>query len=331
MRRAWLALGFGLAALWAVWALLLPASSSPEKATVSIPVGAGASAIGRELRRAGVVRSAWGFRLAAVLSGRQKKLKAGDYEVPKDLDVWQVAALLESGKSLLHRLLIREGLSAPQVAELLASQGLADKTRFLALARDQALAKRLRAVGPDLEGVLFPDSYQMARGLSEEAIIEMMVRRFHEKAPAGLLAQGSAIKLSPLQVLTMASIIEKEARAPQDRPMVSAVFRNRMRLKKRLESCATVRFTLGKYSGPVLYKDLDAASDYNTYRHFGLPPGPICSPGLASIEAALRPASTDALYFVAAGDGTHVFSRTLEEHAKAKSRYKKLKKGVVED
>ena len=330
MRRAALLLA-SLIALWSLWALALPCSIPAGKATVSIAVGQGASAIGRELERAGAVHSALGFRLAAALSGRQGRLKAGDYEVPSGLSPWEVAELLVSGRSLLQSFLIPEGLAAVQVAELLAGKGLADKKKFLALVADAALAKSLRSLGPTLEGVLFPDSYQIARGLPEKAVIEMMVRRFYEKVPASLLAKGGAIRLSPLQVLTMASVIEKEARLPDDRTMVSAVFRNRMRAKKRLESCATVRYALEKYTGPVLLKDLEAASPYNTYRNFGLPPGPICSPGLASIQAALAPTNTEAMYFVAAGDGRHVFSRTFEEHVAAKSRFKKLKKGVVED
>jgi UPF0755 protein len=159
----------------------------------------------------------------------------------------------------------------------------------------------------------------------------MMVTRFKEKVDVALLDQGARLHLRPLQVLTLASMIEKEARLDEERPKVARVFLNRRLKKMRLESCATIRFALNKYTGPVLFKDLDVVSPYNTYRHAGLPPGPICSPGLKSIEAAVNPAEGDWLFFVVAGDGTQIFSNTFEEHKKANLRYKKLKRGVVEE
>jgi UPF0755 protein len=226
---------------------------------------------------------------------------------------------------------VREGLSAAQVAAELQRQGLGSAQKFMDVVRDPAQAKALGVPGPTLEGALFPDTYFLPKGMDEAAVAKAMVERFHKKIPDELLAQGVAIKLTPLQVLTMASLIEKEAKLDEDRPLVSAVFRNRMRKKKRLESCASVRYAMGKYTGPLYNKDLLFASPYNTYQHFGLPPGPIANPGVKSVEAALHPAQSDALFFVVSGEGRHAFSDTYEQFLKDKAKYKRLRKGVVEE
>ena len=308
------------AALLGLGLTLLPASGSDERVEVSVPAGSGSRAIAHSLATAGAVRSAFAFRLACFFSGKGGKLKAGDYEVPKNLNAWGMVDILVSGKALQHRFLIPEGLAASQIAALLEEKKLASGARFLKLVKQRKL-----------EGYLFPDSYQFARGVPEESLINMMLARFKEKVPEALLARGARFNLKPLQVLTLASLIEKEARAEDERPKVARVFLNRRKQKKRLESCATVRYALNKYKGPVLFKDLDVDSPYNTYRHYDLPPGPICSPGLKSIEAAANPAEGDWMFFVVAGDGTQIFSSSFEEHKKAKLRYKRLKKGVVEE
>ena len=323
----------GLLAVWILWAFAMPANVA-DSTVVSIGVGQGASSISHTLAKAGLVHSALAFRLAARLSGDQSELKAGDYEVPGGLNVIQTLDLLVGGKALVHPFLVREGLSAKQLAALIESEGLGKADAFLAATRDPGLLKELAArqlPGDSAEGYLFPDTYNLPKGMDEKALVRLMVARFNQKVPPALLAEGAAIRLSPQQVMTMASIIEKEAKADKERPVVSAVFRNRMKLKKRLESCATVRYALDKWTGPLYNKDLLKPSPYNTYQNFGLTPGPICSPGLASIQAALHPVQTDALYFVVAGDGTHIFSKTYEEHLKAVARYKRLKKGVVDN
>jgi UPF0755 protein len=322
---------FGLLALgWIFWALALSAPVG-ETQVVTVAVGQGAGAIGHSLKAAGVVTSATGFKLAARLSGKQGQLKAGDYEVPGGLTVWQTLDLLVSGKTLVHPFLVREGTSAKQIAALLENQKLGKAEAFMRAVKDEKLVARLGVPGPTLEGYLFPDTYNLPKGMDERALAELMVGRFKQKVPSALLAQGGAIRLNPRQVMTMASLIEKEAKADSERPVVSAVFRNRMKQLKRLESCASVRYAFDKWTGPLYNKDLLKPSPYNTYQNFGLPPGPICSPGLKSIEAALHPVATDALYFVVAGDGKHIFSKTYGEHLIAVAKYKKTRKGVVEE
>jgi UPF0755 protein len=318
------------AAAWALWAFGLSGSTT-ESSVVSIGMGQGASSISHTLKDAGVVHSALAFRLAARLSGKQGQLKAGDYEVPPGLSVMQTLDLLVSGKTLVHPFLVREGLSGKQIAAALEKDGLGKASAFLEAMADPSLVAELGIPGPTVEGYLFPDTYQLPKGMNERALVRMMVERFKKMVPKDLLAQGAAIRLNSAQVITMASLIEKEAKADKERPVVSAVFRNRMKQKKRLESCATVRFAFDKWTGPLYNKDLLRPSPYNTYQVFGLPPGPICSPGLASIRAALHPVQTDAMYFVVAGDGTHIFSKTYEQHLAAVARYKKLKKGVVDN
>ena len=329
MRKAILGIVAILAA-WGLWALFA-SSSLDQSQVVSISVGQGAGAISRSLAEAGAVRSALVFRVAVRLTGQQGALKAGDYEVPPGLNTLQTLELLVSGKTLVHRFLVREGLSAKQIAALLQEQKLANAAKFMTVVKDEGFTKELGLPGPTLEGYLFPDTYQVAKGLDEKALARLMVARFKQKVPDAMLAQGAAIKLTPRQVMSMAALIEKEAKADKERPLVSGVFRSRMKQKKRLESCASVRYALDKWTGPLYNKDLLAVSPYNTYQNFGLPPGPICSPGLASINAALHPVQTDALYFVVAGDGTHIFSKTYEEHLAAKARWKKLKKGIVDE
>jgi UPF0755 protein len=311
-------------------ALLLPAAP-PEHCVVSVPLGAGLGTVARELKKAGAIHSALAFKWLARLKGVSGDIKAGDYAVPPGLNAFGTLDLLVSGRSLMHPLLVREGLSAAQIGAALESQGLGSARRFMDAVRDPSELAKLKVPGPSLEGYLFPDTYFLPRGMDEAAVAELMVARFHQKVPDSLLAEGAAIRLKPAQVMAMASLIEKEAKVESERPMVSAVFRNRMRLKKRLESCASVRYALNKWTGPLYNRDLLAKSPYNTYQNFGLPPGPICSPGLASIEAALHPAATDAMYFVVAGDGTQIFSKTYAEHLKAKARWKRLKKGVVDE
>ena len=325
-----LALSAGLLALLALAAWTIPAHP-PEGTVVSVPLGAGLGRVTAELKKAHAIHSAFAFKLLARLGGHSGDIKAGDYAVEPGLNAFQTLGLLVDGHSMMHAFLVREGLGAAQVAGELERQGLGSAAKFMAVVRDPAQAKALGVPGPTLECALFPDTYFLPKGMDEAAVAAAMVARFHKKIPDDLLAQGAAIKLTPLQVLTMASLIEKEAKLDDDRPMVSAVFRNRMRLKKRLESCASVRYALGKYTGPLYNKDLLVKSPYNTYQNFGLPPGPIANPGVKSVEAALHPAETDALFFVVAGDGSHHFSKTYDDFLAAKARWKRLKKGVVEE
>jgi UPF0755 protein len=315
--------------------LLLPGLTclAEESARVfSVPARASAGKIARDLKAQGFIDSELLFKAGVLLSGSRGKLKAGEYEIPAGATWWGILSIIKSGKSMTHPFVVPEGYSLGQIAQVLSSKGLANPLVFMALAKNIEIARKLSVTAsPDLEGYLFPDTYQIPRGYGEERILAMMVGRFHEKVPSDLLGKGRAKGMSPHQVLSLASIVEREVRADAERPKVASVFYNRMRQDKRLESCATVRYAMGKFEGPLLSEDLQFRSPYNTYRHRGLPPGPICSPGLKSIQAAAEPALTDFLFFVVSKNGEHVFSRTFDEHKRAKFRYKaKVRAGVIE-
>ena len=203
----------------------------------------------------------------------------------------------------LMRVTFPEGWTARQMAALLESRGVTSAAGFLAEVRK----------GP-WEGFLFPDTYFLEQGLSPLQVISRLIRRFHEKAPGDMIAQANILRVTYRQIVMMASLVEKEARAPQERAVIAGVFYNRLRKRWRLESCATVQYALGAWKPQLTYKDLEVESPYNTYRHYGLPPGPICNPGAAALEAAAHPAATDMMFFVSNGQGTHRFSRYYEEH-----------------
>jgi UPF0755 protein len=173
------------------------------------------------------------------------------------------------------------------------------------------------------EGFLFPDTYFFEQRIAAPQVIDRMIHRFHEKEPKDLLSQGKAMRLSYLQVVTLASLVEKEARVPDERPLIAGVYLNRLHKHMRMEADPTVQYALGGWKPQLTYKDLDVDSPYNTYRHAGLPPGPICNPGLASLEAASHPAQTDMLFFFAEGGGKHRFSKDYKEHMAAQKEMRK--------
>jgi UPF0755 protein len=214
-----------------------------------------------------------------------------------------------------------EGYSIHQAAELLEQKGYFKRSGFLEKCRDTALLGRLGLSGPSVEGYLFPATYNLARGGSEEQLISQMVGQF-EKRYAELAAGGAgAGGLSRHAVVTLASLIEKEAVSADEKPLISSVFHNRLRIGMPLQSDPTAVYGVRAFAGKVTRADIDRPSPYNTYLIKGLPPGPIGNPGAGALEAALHPAATQYLYFVARQDGTHQFSRTLEEHNRAVHRY----------
>ncbi len=292
---------------------------------LDIPTGAGTAAIGRQLQAAGVVRSAALFRYWALLSGQARRLQAGEYAFPPHAGLSEVVRQLAEGRTLKHAFTIPEGFTARQIADKLEAEGLARAGEFLAVVNDPALAADWHVPAPGLEGFLFPDTYEIPKGWTARQIARRMVDRFHEQTGESLWAAGRAQGLSPLQIVTLASIIEREVRVPAERPRVASVFYNRLRARQRLESCATVLYSLGRTGGDLSLEDLQTRSPYNTYRHRGLPPGPIGNPGLSSLQAAAHPAQTKYLYFVVGEDGHHIFSEDFETHKRAKWAHKRLR------
>jgi UPF0755 protein len=282
------------------WTTVSPA---PAKVVAfQIRKGLAAHAIARDLHDQGLLRYPWSFLVWVKLFGHPGVLKPGVYELSTHDSSWTIFKKFCAGPPLV-RVTFPEGWTAKQMAALLDARGVVPSADFLAIVDKE---KR--------EGFLFPDTYFFEQGLPADRVIARLTERFKEKVPVDFQNRATAMKLSYGQLVTMASIVEREARAPQERPVIAGVFYNRLRKHWYLESCATVEYALGAWKPRLTYKDLEVNSPYNTYRHGGLPPGPICNPGAAALDAAAHPAQTDMMFFVADGHGTHQFSRYYNEH-----------------
>ncbi|MDP2871781.1 MAG: endolytic transglycosylase MltG [Bacillota bacterium] len=303
---------------------------SADSEIVAVPYGHSTTQIADLLETKGLIRSARAFRRWTVVSGTSGSLHAGEYTISYGMSTPQIVARMARGQVVLHPITIPEGYNAAQIAALLEQRGFADQARFHEALRSAANSGLLPAgfassrpaqVRFPLEGYLFPDTYHVYRGITEGELVRIMVGRFKAAMSPALEERARELKLTPSQVITLASIIEREARAPEERPVISGVFHNRLRIGMKLDADPTVRYAMPDPTRPITSKELAIDSPYNTYVNAGLPPGPICSPGLASIEAALYPAQVNYLYFVAKPDGTHAFSRTFAEHLRNVALY----------
>jgi UPF0755 protein len=288
---------------------------------LNIPRGMNGEEIGDLLAKNGLLRSKFIFKVILKIKG--SKLQAGEYDLNNRMSLWRILEYLEKGKVKQHKFTIPEGFTLKEIAKLLARQNLANPPKFLRLTRDRDLLKRHNIIGDTLEGYLFPDTYKVSRGMKERDLIEMMLERFN-KVIQKELKEKLEKKPRPLHdLITLASLIEKEAVVDWEKSLISGVFRNRLDRGMLLQSDPTVKYVLLKSRRNLYYKDLEIDSPYNTYLYKGLPRGPICNPGKVSLEAALFPDTTDYLYFVSRNDGTHEFSRTFSEHLAAKRKYQK--------
>lgn len=320
--------------LWPVFAVFLTvdallvllfyltlAPARHEPVSLSIPSGSSVNRIARTLEENRVIKDRLSFRLLVRMRGMSRELRAGSYEFPAGVTPWQVIDILATGQGEMVRVTLPEGLTDSQVfARLTAALPHLDSLRLKRLSHGDSLARRLGIEAPNLTGYLFPETYFVSPRISEPEILVLMANRFRQVWAGLERVRPDAGRLDAHENVILASIIEKEAVHDSERPVIASVFLNRLQLGRPLESCATVLFVLGKHKSRLLYRDLEVQSPYNTYLNSGLPPGPICNPGEASLRAALFPAETDYLYFVARGDGSHVFSRSLNEHINAKNR-----------
>lgn len=301
---------------------LSPVSSESKKVIVSIPRGTPVREIGRILEQSGVIRSGDMFYYYVLYKKAGRELKAGEHLLDAGLSTPEVAASLVQGRYKLYRLTVPEGLTMVQTADLAAQSGLADRETFLALCRDRAFIASLGLEEDSLEGYLFPETYHFVRETTAPEVIQAMVGRFLAVWDK-YKAQAEAGPLSRREVVTLASIVEKETGAPEERPLIAAVFLNRLKRGMRLETDPTVIYGIKDFDGNLTRKHLETYTQYNTYQIDGLPPGPIANPGEASLAAVLAPTPTEALFFVSRNDGTHYFSRTLAEHNRAVNRYQR--------
>lgn len=300
------------------WFYFLDGFSSETK-IVDIPQGLGLVAIAEKLEGDGVIRKAEILFLSALLSGTHGKLKHGEYEFSAGEALYSVHRKLRRGEVSLRKVTFPEGITLVQMSGILEASQIVSREEFLALVQSSEYStEKLGTDASSLEGFLFPDTYFFVRGCSAERVIETMLNRFREAwATLGIASTQSDIK----EIVTIASLIEKETAFSPERPLVSAVIRNRLKIGMKLEFDPTVIYALGeKFDGNIRKKDLAFPSPYNTYVVSGLPPGPIAAPGLDSIRAALKPADVNYLYFVANGDGVHVFSSTYGDHVNAVNR-----------
>jgi peptidoglycan lytic transglycosylase G len=289
---------------------------------VEIPAHRGFLDVARTLDRAGVIRSPMGFALLTLARGNMRSLKAGEYQIPQGANTVTVLTMLAGGQVLQHSIVFREGDTAAELAGQLAAEGLAKPDDVTRLTRDTLFLRTLDIPADSLEGYLFPDTYQFVKGMTPEEMLARMVARMRERVSADILAAARSRDLSFHQLLTLASIIEKEAVERSEMPLISAVFWNRLRLEMPLQADPTVQYAVGKERRRLTREDLLVESPFNTYRKVGLPPGPIASPGLAAIRAAVNPAAVTYLYFVAIDERRHRFSTTLADHNAAVAKYR---------
>jgi UPF0755 protein len=284
---------------------------------VDIPHGLGVSAIGHRLVQSGVIKSDWAFRLAVWRRGAARTLKAGEYRFTGALRATDVVDRLVAGSVFLRPVTFPEGLTIADMAAVFETAGLGTRAMFRAAANRASLVQEIDPAADDLEGYLFPETYNLPRDAGAEMLVEQMARRFLTTYDAKLRQAARARGLTTRQVVTIASLIEKETSRPDERPLVSAVYQNRMRIGMGMQCDPTVIFALqraGRWTGNLTRENLQFDSPYNTYRYSGLPPGPIAAPGRASLEAAVAPADVPYLYFVSRNDGSHVFASSLDEH-----------------
>jgi UPF0755 protein len=288
-----------------------------EEVFVSIPQGSSVASIGNRLVAAGVLPDPWTFRVAARFTGADRRLQAGEYRFAGSSTPLVVMERLAAGDVYSLGLTFPEGLTVAEMAETFARSGLGTAKEFVAAASDPALLAERGSRLRSLEGYLFPDTYPTPRTANADDIVHAMLARFDKVFTPELRALATEQGWSVHQALTLASLIEKETARADERPIVAAVYLNRLKIDMPLQCDPTVVYALmlaHRWDGNIRKADLQTDSPYNTYRVRGLPPGPIASPGRASIEAALKPADVPYLYFVSRNDGSHVFAATLAEH-----------------
>jgi UPF0755 protein len=325
---------FGLAAVGGVLAVagigayalsraLAPVAAEAEPVIFEVAPGTPLKAIARRLEAAGLVRDARAVELLARYRKLGSSLQAGEYRLSAASPPGEILDAIAEGRVATHELVIPEGFTAAMIAGRLGETGLGDADAFLAWVMDPASAAAHGLPGSNLEGYLFPDTYYLPRGLDPRALAGVFVSRF-EEVWNDVAARAQKSKLSQRDVVILASIVEKETGAPQERPLIAAVFLNRMKLGMRLETDPTVIYGIPDFDGNLRRTDLENRSNpYNTYVIPGLPPGPIANPGRDALIAVVEPAESEFLFFVSQNDGTHQFSRTYQEHELAVDRHQR--------
>ncbi len=316
-----------LALVWVVIALFYYQGSNPVSQNIQAQIfevqpGMPLKQVARELSRNGLIRSPSAFQAIAYIQNKQTQVMIGEYSLSPSMSPTEILNQITSGKTVLHPVTIPEGYRITEIATLLQSEGLVDREVFIRQTQDETLIRTLGISAENLEGYLFPETYHFSKFTPEKKIVEKMVATFKAQVLKPLLLEK--VKESTLnwhEIITLASLIEKETGLDSERKIISSVFHNRLRKNMRLQTDPTVIYAIEKFDGNIRKHDLKIDSPYNTYRYKGLPPGPIANPGLKSIVAAISPIKSDHLYFVSRQDGSHHFSSTLNEHNRAVQKY----------
>lgn len=298
-----------------------PANSNKTDRIVVVKPGQGFTTTLNSLKNAGVIKNPIRFEMIARIKRYDKKIKAGEYLLSSSMTPIKILETIVKGKVRLHKVTVPEGYNMRQIASIMAMAKLATETGFLSAATDASLARENGIDAETFEGYLFPDTYCFPKNITSKEIITTMVKQFRSIFTPEWKNRAKELNLTIHQVMTLASIIEKETGAQFERPIISSVFHNRLRKRMRLESDPTVIYGIKNFDGNITRKHLSKPTPYNTYKTRGLPPGPIANPGLKAIEAALFPEDTNFLYFVSKGDSTHKFSTNIADHNKAVRKY----------
>lgn len=300
--------------------------AAPEKILFVVESGKGIQSIAQDLKEEGVIKKTWPFLLGYKLYFSPKSLKAGEYELSLPVTTKKILTILSEGKVFFHPVTIPEGLTRREIAQHLESLGIIEEEDFLEACSRTELLGSYDIEAENLEGYLFPETYHFSRGISAETIVTIFVTQFKTVFTEEWRQRAIEINMTPRKVVILASLIEKETSFPEERKLVSAVFHNRLRIRMKLDCDPTIIYAMkeqGTYTGRLLKRHLKLDSPYNTYLRRGLPPGPICNPGQAALEAALYPSDEKYIYFVSKNDGSHVFSRTFNEHQRAVRKYQR--------
>ena len=312
----------------ATWFATTPPGGGPdvdESVEIVVPPGAGALAIGKQLRSAGLIRYPRFFALAARARGVEASLKAGRYRVAGGMSWGEILDVIAAGEVVTFPLTVPEGFTIRELAPRVAEATGVETDSVARLAMDSTFVAELGVPGPTLEGYLFPETYRFAEGLAPGDVLREMVERYKAFWTPERRARLDSLPLDERGLVTLASIVEEEARVGEERPIIAGVYTNRLEIGMLLQADPTVQYALGEPKARLLFADIDRVADdpYNTYTHAGLPPGPIASPGASSLDAALYPADVPYLFFVARPDGSHEFTRTNREHVNARNRIRR--------
>lgn len=319
---------FFMALAYSGYEMLVPAQNVNKKNEVEIPKGTTFRQVGDILLREKLIRDKTVFLLLGRVSGADRKIRAGYYPIWSNMSPLDIFRAIRKGKIIEYEIQVIEGDSLPEIAEKFSKAGVASIDQVMILSKNPEFLSSHKIEAPSIEGYVFPDTYMIPKGVSAEEAIGTMIDKMREKYTDKVLARMAQLKISENQMLTLASIIEKEAVADSDRPLISAVYHNRLRKHMPLQADPTAIYGVKSSKERITRKDLLRKTNYNTYVIQGLPPGPIASPGMKSIIAALYPANVPYLYFVSYDDQTHRFSTTIAEHEEAVRLYREREQAM---